>query len=89
MYFFWSTTGSYAEYCLVDEKYQASLSNNLSFNQGAAVGIPYFTAYRALVHKAGVKPGQSVLVHGASGAVSNFLALLAVHCLVSLLLVHV
>ncbi|KAK7945446.1 hypothetical protein WMY93_001174 [Mugilogobius chulae] len=39
------------------------------FAQGAAIGIPYFTAYRALVHKAAVKPGETVLIHGASGGV--------------------
>ena len=35
----------------------------------AAVGIPYFTAYHALVHKCHAKAGETVLVHGASGGV--------------------
>lgn len=41
----------------------------MSFGQGAAVNVPYATAYRALVQKAKARPGQTVLVHGASGGV--------------------
>ena len=41
----------------------------LSFAQGAAVGVPCATAWRALFQKAGVAPGETVLVHGASGGV--------------------
>ncbi|ELT92331.1 hypothetical protein CAPTEDRAFT_151197 [Capitella teleta] len=69
VYFFLSSSGTYAEYCLVDEKCLAPLKEQLSFSQGAAIGVPYYTAYRALVHKANVKPGDTVLIHGASGAV--------------------
>ena len=71
MYFFLSASGTYAEYCLVDEQCLAPLKEQLTFAQGASIGIPYYTAYRALVHKAKVKPGNTVLVHGASGAVSE------------------
>ena len=41
----------------------------MSFGQGAALGVPAATAYRALVLRAHVKAGETVLVHGASGAV--------------------
>src|SRR5438093_1776248 len=41
----------------------------LSFGQGAAVGVPYGTAYRGLHHKGQGKPGETLLVHGASGGV--------------------
>jgi NADPH2:quinone reductase len=41
----------------------------LSFSQGAAIGVPYGTAFRALVHRASAKAGETVLVHGASGGV--------------------
>uniref|UniRef100_A0A3Q4G040 Crystallin, zeta (quinone reductase) n=1 Tax=Neolamprologus brichardi TaxID=32507 RepID=A0A3Q4G040_NEOBR len=41
-------------------------------NMGAAIGIPYFTAYRALIHKAHAKAGETVLIHGASGGVRLF-----------------
>ena len=45
------------------------LSASISFEQGAAVGVPYATAYRALFQKACVLAGDTVLVHGASGGV--------------------
>jgi NADPH2:quinone reductase len=45
------------------------LPASLSFGQGAAVGVPYATAYRGLHHKAQAKPGETLLVHGASGGV--------------------
>lgn len=64
-----SNSGSYAELVLVPEKTTFHLSERLSFAQGAAIGVPYSTAYRALVFKAHLTPGQTVLVHGASGAV--------------------
>ena len=40
-----------------------------SFAQGAAMGVPYATAYRALFHRAGARPAETVLVHGATGGV--------------------
>jgi NADPH2:quinone reductase len=41
----------------------------LSFGQGAAVGVPYATAYRGLYHKGHARAGETLLVHGASGGV--------------------
>ena len=38
---------------------------------GAAVGVPCITAYRALFQCAGLKPGERVLIHGASGGVGT------------------
>jgi NADPH2:quinone reductase len=43
----------------------------LTFAQGAALGIPYATAYRALFQKARAQAGETVLVHGASGGVGT------------------
>ncbi|XP_040264545.1 zeta-crystallin-like isoform X3 [Bufo bufo] len=62
-------TGGYAEYAVASEDTVYQLPEQLSFKQGAAVSIPYFTAYRALFQKAQGKPGEVVLVHGASGGV--------------------
>ncbi|KAM6948191.1 quinone oxidoreductase [Aplochiton taeniatus] len=62
-------TGGYAEYTVAPEDCVHRLPDGLDFTQGAAVGVPYFTAYRALVHKARVRAGETVLVHGASGGV--------------------
>ena len=61
--------GSYVEYATVDVDMVHNLSSSLSFQQGAALGTPYLTAYRGLFHKGGAKPGETVLVHGASGGV--------------------
>uniref|UniRef100_W5M6P2 Crystallin, zeta (quinone reductase) n=2 Tax=Lepisosteus oculatus TaxID=7918 RepID=W5M6P2_LEPOC len=62
-------SGGYAEYTVALEDSVHRLPENLDYKQGAAVGIPYFTAYRALFRKAHARAGESVLVHGASGGV--------------------
>lgn len=61
--------GAYAERvrCAVSQVHP--LPDNLTFAQGAAVNIPYATAYRALFHRARGVPGETVLVHGGSGGV--------------------
>ena len=45
------------------------LTPRTSFAQGAAMGVPYATAYRALFHRARARPAETVLVHGATGGV--------------------
>ena len=62
-------SGAYAERALCDASQLHPLPDNISFAQGAAIGIPYATAYRALLQKAAAQPGETVLVHGASGGV--------------------
>lgn len=62
-------SGAYAEYALAADHTVYPLPGKLDFKQGAAIGIPYFTAFRALLHSARVKAGESILVHGASGGV--------------------
>jgi NADPH2:quinone reductase len=64
-----SLTGAYAELALCRHAQVHPLPERISFEPGAAVGIPYATAYRALFQKAGALPGDTVLVHGASGGV--------------------
>ncbi len=64
-----SVTGSYAEQALCQASDIHPLHTQLSFSQGAAINIPYATAYRALFQRANIKGGESVLVHGASGGV--------------------
>lgn len=61
--------GAYAEYALCDQKSVHPLPAKLSFQQGAAINIPYATAYRALFHRAQAQAGETVLIHGASGGV--------------------
>ena len=62
-------TGTYAEFAVVDARAVHPLPATLSFAQGAAVGIPCLTAWRALFQKARLKAGETVLIHGASGGV--------------------
>ena len=64
-----SITGTYAELALADASDVHALPDNVSFAQGAALGIPYATAYRALFQRARARPGETVLVHGGSGGV--------------------
>jgi NADPH:quinone reductase len=61
-------TGAYAEKTLCEEIHAHRLPARLSFAQGAAVNIPYATAYRALLQNGKGVAGETVLVHGASGA---------------------
>jgi NADPH2:quinone reductase len=62
-------SGAYADYALCDQKSVHRLPAKLSFQQGAAINIPYATAYRALFHRAQAQAGETVLIHGASGGV--------------------
>ena len=64
-----SRTGSYAELAVCSDPQLHALPEPVSFAQGAALGVPYVTAYRALFQVAQAKPGESVLVHGATGGV--------------------
>jgi NADPH2:quinone reductase len=45
------------------------LPEKSSFGQGAAIGVPYGAAFRALFQRAHAVGGETVLVHGASGGV--------------------
>jgi NADPH2:quinone reductase len=69
VYVAWSLSGTYAEEVLCNEFQTHPLPDGVTFGQGAAIGVPYGAAYRALFQRAGALPGESVLVHGASGGV--------------------
>lgn len=62
-------TGLCAELALLSPSHLHRLPDSISFAQGAALGVPYATAYQALFGRAGARPGETVLVHGASGGV--------------------
>jgi len=64
-----TVTGAYAELALCDATRVHPLPGSVSYAQGAAVGVPYATAWRALFHRIRAVPGETVLVHGASGGV--------------------
>jgi NADPH2:quinone reductase len=62
-------TGTYADQALCAPTGLHPLPPKVSFAQGAALGVPYATAYRALFMRARATAGETVLVHGASGGV--------------------
>jgi NADPH2:quinone reductase len=47
------------------------LPARITFQQGAAMGVPYGTAYRALFMKGQARPGETVFINGASGGVGT------------------
>jgi NADPH2:quinone reductase len=62
-------TGTYAEYTVCDATAVHPLPDDLGFAEGAAIGVPGATAYRALFQRGRLRPGETVLVHGGSGGV--------------------
>ena len=64
-----NAVGGYAELALCEEWQAHPLPERVSFAQGAALGVPYATAWRALFIRARARAGETVLVHGASGGV--------------------
>lgn len=65
----WSLSGTYAEEVLCMESQVHPLPEGVSFPEGAALGVPYCAAWRALFQRARALPGETVLIHGASGGV--------------------
>lgn len=66
-----SITGVCAELALCDQSRVHHLPPKVSFAQGAALGVPYGTAYRALFQRGVAIPSESVLIHGATGGVGT------------------
>ena len=62
-------TGTYSERTRCAQAQVHRLPARVSFAQGAALGVPYATAYRAIFQRAGARPAETVLVHGATGGV--------------------
>jgi len=62
-------SGAYAELALCDQGQVHPLAANVSFAQGAAMNVPYATAFHALFNRGHGQAGETVLVHGASGGV--------------------
>jgi NADPH:quinone reductase-like Zn-dependent oxidoreductase len=64
-------SGSYAEYAVIPVDSLARKPKGMSFEQAAGMPIAAETAYRALYEAGGLKPGQTVLIHGAAGGVGS------------------
>ena len=65
-------TGAFAEYACAGEDHFLLKPANLTFEQAAAVGVSASTALQILRDQGMVKPGQKVLINGASGGVGTF-----------------
>lgn len=66
-----SITGTYAEMALCHTAQVRRLPEGVTFEQGAALGVPFGTAHRALFGRGQAIAGETVLVHGASGGVGT------------------
>jgi NADPH2:quinone reductase len=64
-----SISGTYAEQTLCDTANVHTLLEKISLSQGAGINTPYSASYHGLFHRAKAVPGESVLIHGATGGV--------------------
>ncbi|MGB6004261.1 MAG: NAD(P)-dependent alcohol dehydrogenase [Ornithinimicrobium sp.] len=64
--------GAFAEYVCVPERFVAHKPSNVTFAEAATLPVSGVTALQALRDQARVRPGETVLVHGASGGVGRY-----------------
>ncbi|WP_296801799.1 zinc-binding dehydrogenase [Variovorax sp.] len=69
--------GGMAEYCLVSQEQLIALPDAVSFDDAAALPVAYGTAHRMLITHQTVRPGDRVLILGASGGVGTASVILA------------
>src|SRR5689334_24602038 len=69
--------GTLAEYVAVEARNLAPLPSDVDFTVGASVAMPGLTAWQGLFQHGCLRAGQSVLVHGAAGAVGSMATQLA------------
>jgi zinc-binding alcohol dehydrogenase/oxidoreductase len=71
--------GTYAQYVKVPVVNLVPKPTRLSWTQAAAIPLAGLTAYRALVTRAQLRPGETVLITGIGGGVATFALLFARH----------
>ncbi len=71
VYTYGAFSGTYAQQALCSADQVFALPDKTSFAEGAALGVPFGTAYYGLFNRAQPKPGETVLVHGATGGVGT------------------
>src|SRR5882672_10780995 len=74
-----SGMGAYAEYLAVKAAAIARKPSNLSFEEAASVPVAAQTAWQGLFTHAHLGKGQTILIHGAAGAVGAYAVQLAAH----------
>ncbi|MDQ8727567.1 NADP-dependent oxidoreductase [Bradyrhizobium sp. LHD-71] len=67
----WTRDGTLAEYVVVESRNLAPLPGDVDFTVGASVIIPGLTAWQGLFEYGRLQAGQTLLVHGAAGAVGS------------------
>jgi NADPH:quinone reductase-like Zn-dependent oxidoreductase len=73
----WYRDGTLAEYAVVEARNLAPLPGDVDFTAGASLPISGLTAWQGLFDHGRLRPGRSVLAHGAAGAVGSMVAQLA------------
>jgi len=73
----WYRDGSLAEYVAIEARNLAPLPGDVDFTVGASLPISGLTAWQGLFDHGRLKAGQSVLAHGAAGAVGTMVTQLA------------
>ena len=73
----WHRDGTLAEYVAVEARNLAPLPGDVDFTVGASLPISGLTAWQGLFEHGRLRAGQSVLVHGAAGAVGSMVTQLA------------
>jgi NADPH:quinone reductase-like Zn-dependent oxidoreductase len=73
----WTRDGTLAEYVAVEARNLAPLPGDVDFTAGASLPISSLTAWQGLFEHGRLQAGQSVLVHGAAGAVGSMVTQLA------------
>src|SRR5438874_2770306 len=73
----WYRDGTLAECVAVEARNLAPLPGDVDFTVGASVAMPGLTAWQGLFEHGRLQAGQSVLAHGAAGAVGSMVTQLA------------
>jgi NADPH:quinone reductase-like Zn-dependent oxidoreductase len=73
----WTRDGTLAEYAVVEARNLAPLPGDVDFTVGASLAMPGLAAWQGLFEHGRLQAGQSVLVHGAAGAVGSMVTQLA------------
>jgi len=69
--------GGYAEYAIAKESETGLKPKNIDFETAAAIPVGALTSWQALFDLAHLEPGQTILIHGASGSVGSLAVQLA------------
>jgi NADPH:quinone reductase-like Zn-dependent oxidoreductase len=73
----WYRDGALAEYAAVEARNLAPLPGDVDFTMAASLPFSGLTAWQGLFEHGRLRPGQSVIAHGAAGAVGSMVTQLA------------